>query len=902
MTLALVCLACVLAGPLAGTAAAAPPVNTLAPEVTGEPEVGQPLVCYPGSWDGQPSFTYIWLRDGQEVQVGQTYPVTSADRGYYISCLVIASNGVGEDFEEVVESENSFLIPGEHGTPPHDEVLPEISPSSGTIGTKLTCSQGSWSGNPAPTFTYQWFQGETAIPNATSSSYTLGEADSGYAIDCKVTGTNPSGFQTVTSKNSVTVAGSKLENTVKPTVEPPGSSRVGESLTCNPGRWKGSPPPTFKYEWLRDKTIKVGTAGVYTVASEDEGHSLSCKVTAENSEGKTNPVESTNSVKVEGAAPHNTKPPEITGTIEAERSVTCNTGTWTGTPTPEYSYQWLREGATVGSTGSTYHIPSEDRGEKISCQVTGKNEEGSETVSSPEYTVPLNSGSEKPHNTKAPSVVGIFEAEHTVTCEKGTWTGKAIITYAYQWRLNKANIPGAVNETFDIETADDGGELSCLVTASNSEGSVPLETTAEHVKGIAPIPLAPPKILGTPIAGATLTCTSGEWEAEPAPTYTYQWLKGGSPVGATDNYEVKPKEGGQTLTCKVTASNGTSPAGEASAQITIPGNEPRPTQSPEITGILKVGEPLTCVAGPWSGEPAPALNYQWLLEGVPISTATRSEYEITLTDAGRSISCEVTGTNSVGSDSIYSRSVKVQTGPPKPVPGGTPVEVVGAAVVGETLVCSRGTWEAKPAAAFSYQWLRNGTVIAYSEGYKVELGDQGHTFSCIVTATNPEGSTTAASTNVVTIPAAVVKSKPEIPVTPPSGPALERPTPAEILSRLSTELAAAQRGAKIGSLLKDGATWFHFTAPTSGTLALSWYEVPKGAHVSSAKGKPQPVLVATTTASFSGTTLKTLELHVTRAGRALLKQSKRITLTDKAVFARPGKPSVTWIKAFVLTR
>ncbi len=77
---------------------------------------------------------------------------------------------------------------------------------------------------------------------------------------------------------------------------------------------------------------------------------------------------------------------------------------------------------------------------------------------------------------------------------------------------------------------------------------------------------------------------------------------------------------------------------------------------------------------------------------------------------------------------------------------------------------------------------------------------------------------------------------------------------------------------------------------------------PKGAHVSSAKSKPVPLLVATTTATFSGATLKTVELRLTRAGRALLKKSKRITLTTKAVFAASGGASATWIKSFVLTR
>lgn len=882
---------------MAGSAAAAPPVNTISPEVTGYPQVGQPLVCHSGSWTGNASFSYIWLREGQEVGTGYEHFVTDADRGYYISCITIATNSEGSEEEE---SSNSFLIPGEHGSPPHNEVPPEIAPASGSVGTKLTCSQGTWSGNPAPTFAYQWFRDETAIADATSS-YTLEEADAGHELSCKVTGTNSAGFETVASKNSVVVAGTKLENTKKPKVlgsEKPG---VGESLTCSPGEWRGSPSPTFKYQWFHEGVaIPSATASIYTVAAEYETQYLTCKVTAENGQGSPVTVESENRVKVPGVKPRNTEAPHIAGTVAAGDTVACEKGSWTGSPAPTYSYQWLKEDiALPGETRTTYLIPSADRGLKISCEVTGTNPEGTETVSSAEVTVPQNGGSGKPVDKTLPEVVGTLTAGQTAKCNPGTWTGEP--EFAYQWRVNKANIAGATSSTFQIETAEEGGELSCQVTASNSEGSALAESAQRHVAGHAPELLAMPEVRGEPVVGETLTCTSGAWEGSPAPTFTYQWLEGGKTVGSTESYVVLEEDRGQSLTCKVTATNGEPPPGEASAKIEIPGKVPRPPKAPEITwtGELKAGEALTCEAGTWTGEPTPVLTYQWLLEGVPISSATQSAYEITPTNAGRSISCEVTGTNSAGSDSVYSKAVRVLTGRPKVEPG-TAVEVLGAPVVGETLTCSRGTWEAKPAPAFSYQWLRDGAVVASGEGYKVELADQGHSFSCVVTATNPEGSTPAASANSVTIPAAVVK--PKTPETGPTGPTQDGPTAAAILTSVGAQLTSAQRGAKIGSLLKDSATWFRFTALASGTLELSWYEVPKGAHVSSVKSKPQPVLVATTTASFKGATLKTVELHLTRAGRALLRKSKRITLTAKAVFALPHGISVTWIKTFVLTR
>jgi len=69
-----------------------------------------------------------------------------------------------------------------------------------------------------------------------------------------------------------------------PTVS--GNTEVGATLSCSQGTWKGYPAPSFKYKWLRDKSVISGaTSSTYTVSSEDEGEELSCKVTAENTAG-----------------------------------------------------------------------------------------------------------------------------------------------------------------------------------------------------------------------------------------------------------------------------------------------------------------------------------------------------------------------------------------------------------------------------------------------------------------------------------------------------------------------------------------------------------------------------------------------------------------------------------------
>jgi alpha-tubulin suppressor-like RCC1 family protein len=73
-------------------------------------------------------------------------------------------------------------------------------------------------------------------------------------------------------------------NTTPPVVS--GTDAVGDVLSCANGLWTGVPTPTFTVQWLQDGSPIAGaTTNSYTVQSADEGHSLSCEVTAKNTAG-----------------------------------------------------------------------------------------------------------------------------------------------------------------------------------------------------------------------------------------------------------------------------------------------------------------------------------------------------------------------------------------------------------------------------------------------------------------------------------------------------------------------------------------------------------------------------------------------------------------------------------------
>jgi hypothetical protein len=96
---------------------------------------------------------------------------------------------------------------GSYGAAPVNTVAPVVS-GTASFGSTLTTTNGTWTGAPAPTFTYQWQRVTTNISGATSSTYVLVAADVGNTIRCVVKATNiiaPSGV-TANSNSTASVA------------------------------------------------------------------------------------------------------------------------------------------------------------------------------------------------------------------------------------------------------------------------------------------------------------------------------------------------------------------------------------------------------------------------------------------------------------------------------------------------------------------------------------------------------------------------------------------------------------------------------------------------------------------------------------------------------------------------
>ena len=349
---------------------AEPPENTVAGTITGTKTLNSTLTVANGTWTGYDpiTYTYQWNRSGVAIggATASTYTLVLADVGSTISATITAENIAGYVLAETTAT-TAITNPN---PPPSNTSLPVVS-GTAQVGSTLSCSNGTWTGTSPITFAYQWIYSNTgsAIVGATSSTYTIVVEDRGRTLSCVVTASNITANVSATSASTASV--DRPINTVLPAIT--GTANTASTLSASTGTWTGYSPFVYEYQWKRSGTnISGAIYSTYAPITADVGSTLTVTVSASNSIDKTSATSAATST-VYGPLT-NVSVPVITGTPNTTSALTCSNGTWTGTPTITFAYQWKLNGSPiVGATTNTYSPVIGDIGATISVTVTASN-------------------------------------------------------------------------------------------------------------------------------------------------------------------------------------------------------------------------------------------------------------------------------------------------------------------------------------------------------------------------------------------------------------------------------------------------------------------------------------------------------------------------------------------------
>ncbi len=224
---------------------------------------------------------------------------------------------------------------------------------------------------------------------------------------------------------------------------------------------------------------------------------------------------SSSSAQIVASAPLNTVAPIASGAAQDSQVISATSGSWSGSPTITYSYQWQTASASAGpysniagATASSYTVQSSDIGNYLRANVSATNSAGS--ASAPSNALGAVSGI-APTNTSSPVLAGSFTDGQSVSGSNGTWTGSPVITYTYQWQSASAaagpyaNIVGATAASYTIPSAQVGNYLRLCVTAANTYGSSAAQCSSPSgaVSAAAPVNSVAPVASGSAQDGAS---------------------------------------------------------------------------------------------------------------------------------------------------------------------------------------------------------------------------------------------------------------------------------------------------------------------------------------------------------------------------------------------------------------
>lgn len=538
--------------------------NDAPPTITGAAKVGETLTAHGGDWTPDPTTsTFQWYREGYPIE-GATDPslvIAPFLRGSQIAVVETVSRS-GYAPRSRASAPTASVVRGDFAT-----VTPPAISGTPRVGETLTASDGTWS--PAPeSRSFQWYVGGAAVNGATGATFIPRPEDVGKSVHV-VEGVAATGYNAgnAASASVGPVVPGVITNTVLPVIT--GGTRVLDALSVSPGTWV-PPDADLAYQWLADgEEIPGATGSSYDLRPADLDRSVSVEVTASKPGYDPTTVEAVAVGPVQRCEFALGRAPTVLGEVAVGETVEAVTGDWRPVP-GAVSYQWFADGAAIaGATAASYALRPGDLGKRITVRVDVTAEGCVDATATSGQTPAVGEGEMRV--VTRPRLDGHPVLGEPVTVTAGEWEVDPA-TVSYQWLRGGEPIPGAAGATY-VPTPEDVTKWLSVVVTVSAPGYAPREVTTAAAFPVSPVVgenLVRPRVIGSPVAGATLSMDPGEWSFDPERVQV-RWYAGDRRIEGATGAELvldDPDLVGEAISVRVTVSSEVQPPVSATSAST----------------------------------------------------------------------------------------------------------------------------------------------------------------------------------------------------------------------------------------------------------------------------------------------------------------------------------------------
>jgi uncharacterized delta-60 repeat protein len=746
--------------------------------------------------DGLGTINYQWLADSVSISgaTASTLTLTQAQVGKAITVRASYSDAYGQ--AESVASSATTAVANVNDAPTGSVTI------SGTVtqGQVLSAANTLADLDGLGTISYQWTSDGVNISGATSTSFTLTQAQVGKAITVRASYADALGqAESITSAPTTVVA--NINDLPTGSVTIGGTAAQGQTLTAANTLVDVDGIPTtgagvIAYQWLADGVnINGAISTSFTLTQAQVGKAISVRASYSDAFGQAESMASAATTAVANINDLPTGSVTISGTTTQGQTLTAantlaDVDGIPSTGTGAITYQWKANGGNIaGATSSTYTLTQAEVGKAITLAANFTDQQGtSESVTS-SATAAVANINDAP--TGSVTITGtasqgqVLSAANSLTDIDGI-PSSGVDSVAYQWLADSVNISGAIGASFTLTQAQVGKVISAKANYTDLQGTAESVTSAASaaVDNINDAPAGSVTITGTATQGQVLSASNTLADLDGIPStgagaVTYQWLANGVNIGGATNSTLTLTQAqvGKAISVKAsyTDQQGTAESVTSSATAAVANINDAPTGSVTITGTATQGQVLTAsnTLVDLDGIPsigAGAVAYQWLANGVNIGGATNSTLTLTQAQVGKAISVKASHTDQQGTAESVSSSATAAVANINDAYTGS-VTISGTVTQGQELTAANTLVDidgipSSGAGAVAYQWLADGVNIdgAINSTLTLTQAQVGKAISVKASYTDQQG-TAESVTSAVTASVSNINDSPNGSVT-----------------------------------------------------------------------------------------------------------------------------------------